>query len=66
MPRYPQVKRNIRVASRDVPQAVLDEVERLNAELGEGGRVLVRPSGTEPCPRAGRGGKRGGGRKALC
>jgi phosphoglucosamine mutase len=44
----PQVKQNVRVARREVPQAVLDEVERLNEELGETGRVLVRPSGTEP------------------
>jgi phosphoglucosamine mutase len=48
MPRYPQVKENIRVTRKELPDAVVDEVERLNAELGPEGRVLVRPSGTEP------------------
>ena len=51
MPRYPQVTRNIAVSHPTVPQAVLREVDRLNAELGERGRVLVRPSGTEPVVR---------------
>ena len=36
---------------REVPEAVRAEVERLNAELGGEGRVLVRPSGTEPVVR---------------
>jgi phosphoglucosamine mutase len=48
MPRFPQVKKNLRVARREVPPAVLEEAERINATLGSSGRVLVRPSGTEP------------------
>ena len=51
MPRYPQAKRNVAVSRPTVPQSLLDEAERLNAELGDGGRVLVRPSGTEPVVR---------------
>ncbi len=48
MPHYPQAKANVRVARRDLPKSVLDEVGRLNAHLDGSGRVLVRPSGTEP------------------
>ena len=48
MHRFPQVQRNVRVSARELPQAVADEVDRVNAELGESGRVLVRRSGTEP------------------
>jgi phosphoglucosamine mutase len=48
MPRYPQVMENVRVADRTVSAAVSDRVERLNADLSGRGRVLVRPSGTEP------------------
>jgi phosphoglucosamine mutase len=48
MPRYPQAKRNVRVVRRALPQSILDEAERLNEELAGSGRVLVRPSGTEP------------------
>jgi phosphoglucosamine mutase len=51
MPRFPQVLRNITVARPVVPDVVLDEVERLNEQLGPTGRVLVRPSGTEPVVR---------------
>jgi len=48
MPRFPQVKEDVRVSSRALPQAILDEAEALNHALEGGGRVLVRPSGTEP------------------
>ena len=48
MPRYPQVKDNVRVAVPELTPAITSEVERLNAEWGDAGRVLVRPSGTEP------------------
>ena len=48
---YPQVKANVSVERREVPEAVRAEVARLNEELGERGRVLVRPSGTEPLVR---------------
>jgi phosphoglucosamine mutase len=51
MTRYPQAKENVRVGRREVPQAILDEVARVNDGLAEGGRVLVRASGTEPVVR---------------
>ena len=51
MPRYPQVTQSIRMAHPSISGAVLAEVDRLNESLGERGRVLVRPSGTEPVVR---------------
>ena len=51
MPRYPQAKRNVRVNGKQLPKAVFDEAERLNAELDGMARVLVRASGTEPVVR---------------
>jgi phosphoglucosamine mutase len=48
MPRFPQVKENIRVASKQLSEALLEEVDRLNKRFDGHGRVLVRPSGTEP------------------
>ena len=46
--RFPQAKENIRVGRKELPQPLLDQVERLNARLDGKGRVLVRHSGTEP------------------
>jgi phosphoglucosamine mutase len=51
MPRFPQAKQNVSVKSRELTPAIVDESARLNAELGSRGRVLVRPSGTEPVVR---------------
>jgi phosphoglucosamine mutase len=51
MPHYPQAKKNVRVARRELTDSLIQEIERTNRELGEDGRVLVRPSGTEPLMR---------------
>jgi phosphoglucosamine mutase len=48
MERYPQAKENVRVTRKELSDDLRHEVERLNAELAGRGRVLVRPSGTEP------------------
>jgi phosphoglucosamine mutase len=48
MPKLPQAKENVRVRSKTLPPRVREEIERANSELSEHGRVLVRPSGTEP------------------
>ncbi|HLE98523.1 MAG TPA: phosphoglucosamine mutase [Gaiellaceae bacterium] len=48
MTRYPQAQQNVRVQRRELPHSILEEADRLSAELGDRGRVLVRPSGTEP------------------
>jgi phosphoglucosamine mutase len=51
MQRFPQVKVNVPFVRREVPAAVLAEAARLNEKLAGRGRVLVRPSGTEPLVR---------------
>lgn len=51
---YPQVLRNVRVADATVlagNEAVWAAVKRVEEELGDEGRVLVRASGTEPLVR---------------
>jgi phosphoglucosamine mutase len=49
MPRFPQVMKNLPRAGRGpLPDGLLRAVEEVNAELDGRGRVLVRPSGTEP------------------
>jgi phosphoglucosamine mutase len=52
--RLPQVLENVEVADRDAVDeaaAVWEAVEREGADLEGRGRVLVRPSGTEPLVR---------------
>jgi phosphoglucosamine mutase len=53
MTRLPQVLVNVRVAHRrpDLLDALLPDVTAAQQQLGERGRVLVRPSGTEPLVR---------------
>ncbi len=51
MPRFPQVKENVRVPRLEIGARIAAEVDRVNAELAGRGRVLVRPSGTEPVVR---------------
>jgi phosphoglucosamine mutase len=48
MDRLPQAKENGRVARRQLSDRIRHEVDRVNSELEGRGRVLVRPSGTEP------------------
>lgn len=53
MTSYPQVLKNVRLAKRepDVADLLADVVAEAEIELGDQGRVLVRPSGTEPLVR---------------
>jgi phosphoglucosamine mutase len=47
MPRFPQAKTNVRVRSKEISSGLRTEIE----ELAGVGRVVVRPSGTEPVVR---------------
>jgi phosphoglucosamine mutase len=44
----PQAKENVAMDGRALTREVLAEIERLDRQLGSRGRILVRPSGTEP------------------
>ena len=51
MTHFPQTLINVRVADKETAAdnpAVVAEVAAVEAELGDNGRVLLRPSGTEP------------------
>ena len=48
---YPQLLKNVRVSNKETAKnnpAVREAVEKVAAELGDDGRILVRESGTEP------------------
>lgn len=54
MTKFPQELKNVRVTDKSAVtdnEKVKDEIDRVEAELGDKGRVLVRPSGTEPVVR---------------
>jgi phosphoglucosamine mutase len=48
MPKYPQIKDNLPRGGVTLSRELHEQVARLNESLDGRGRVLVRPSGTEP------------------
>ena len=54
MPKYPQLLKNLRVEDKMAMMTnvkILEEIVNIEAEMKGKGRVLVRPSGTEPLVR---------------
>lgn len=48
---YPQLLKNVVVADKEIvlhDKEILDEIDKVTQALGDRGRILVRPSGTEP------------------
>lgn len=53
-PMYPQCLKNVRVSDKNAAMTdpkILEEVDKVGRELGDSGRILYRPSGTEPLVR---------------
>ena len=53
-PMYPQCLKNVRVSDKNAAMTdpgILEEVDKAGRELGDSGRILYRPSGTEPLVR---------------
>jgi phosphoglucosamine mutase len=48
---FPQAKENVRVSSRRITPALAAAIAAVERDLAGAGRVLVRPSGTEPVVR---------------
>jgi phosphoglucosamine mutase len=48
MPKLPQAKANVRVQTKELSDSLRERIAELDKELGDSGRILVRPSGTEP------------------
>lgn len=50
MVRFPQILKNVRIADKisDLDSKLAPTVAQVEAELSDAGRVLIRPSGTEP------------------
>jgi phosphoglucosamine mutase len=67
MRRFPQVMRNLpRVERGPLPAGLVAAVEDVNTELDGTGRVLVRPSGTEPVVRVLAEAETAGAAEELC
>ena len=67
MPRFPQVMRNLPRADRGpLPAELVAAVEEVNTELDGTGRVVVRPSGTEPVVRVLAEAETAGAAEELC